>query len=215
MFDFCRNLKLFENINHKISIKATFLDFQGICEACSQDILHFIPSDGTVGCETEEFNEYMVSKPEPTKKRSEILSSLALKIEQNEREKVEFEYPCLHCPKRFQNKEELEKHFDSNHEIFQCNLCLLILADKVKLFRHVKVCGLADEDILRFPCSFCNRPFTRKDHLKNHMVLIHNEPRYKCKLCQLGFKIKKDFQEHKLICQSKMKKYKKLAITDC
>ena len=171
--------------------------------ACSQDILHFIPSDGTVSCETEEYNLFTGSKPRPTKNCAEILSSLALKIEKTQRKTVEFGYPCLRCPKRFKYKEELEKHFDSNHEIFQCKICLLILSNKGNLLRHANICGLADEEILRFACSFCDRSFKRKDKLKDHLVSRHNEPRYKCKLCQFGFEIKSDFQEHKLFCGMK------------
>eukprot|EP01084_Bolivina_argentea_P200909 343473_1 len=48
-----------------------------------------------------------------------------------------------------------------------------------------------------FKCRECNRSFTQRSHLKNHINQIHtNNGKYQCKYCPKRFSIPTDLERH-------------------
>ncbi|CAB4061911.1 PLAG1 [Lepeophtheirus salmonis] len=77
-------------------------------------------------------------------------------------------YPCPECDKTFPSPGKLRQHSysHSGETPFECleEACDKKFTSRFKLKRHV----LIHSQDKQFHCEVCNRPFRRKDHLKNH-----------------------------------------------
>ena len=79
------------------------------------------------------------------------------------------------------------KSVDANKEC--CKFCLKILDSKEALEKHL----LLHENL---SCQLCNKRFSFPYQLKNHMAIHGVESRFKCKICQDEFKLKRYLQKH-------------------
>ena len=99
---------------------------------------------------------------------------------------------CNICDKRFSNKEEVEKHMDSDHSI-KCQQCTLVFRNNETLVAHQVV-----HNSPSYECSICEKLFTSKDQLKDHMECEHYSD---CSICGKLFKCSKELQVHLQTCK--------------
>ncbi|GFO33663.1 PR domain Zinc finger protein 10-like [Plakobranchus ocellatus] len=80
-------------------------------------------------------------------------------------------YPCLECPKIFDDFGLLKKHVRSFHssKVFPCPECNKKFPREDKLRLHM----LRHTTHREFMCETCGRQFKRKDKLKEHMKRLH------------------------------------------
>ena len=51
-------------------------------------------------------------------------------------------------------------------------------------------------DRYKYPCSLCERRYTQKSHLDQHMQLHTGQLRFKCGYCQRGFNHSSAYKDH-------------------
>ncbi|XP_047543103.1 zinc finger protein 354A-like [Vanessa atalanta] len=140
--------------------------------------------------------------------------------------KTPFGYLCYECNKYFENKYLRYKHILKFHrEGFKCKTCGKTFAFKNTLNKHEQVhapplprekCSICDKMVRidrvktharihserkRFDCVACDKRFVSLDsyekHLKNSSVhAVHDVHKYKCTMCEKGFRTITELNDH-------------------
>ncbi len=111
---------------------------------------------------------------------------------------VSLAYHCGKCSRTFSNRTALQKHIFSKHEDpsskeQKCHLCPKAFISKSSLLRHIK----AHQGIYTYSCSYCEKGFSTKEHVKGHEAKYHTgEQLFSCHVCQRGFSYKCDLVKH-------------------
>jgi len=86
-------------------------------------------------------------------------------------------------------------HSNGNQEMCTCPQCGFIVDSKKQLKTH-----LLSHKEKKFKCSFCDRPFLRKDHLNRHIMCCHGDGRqFKCGDCGKVFLKKEILSQHSFV----------------
>jgi len=89
-------------------------------------------------------------------------------------------YECEECGRRFGEKGNMRKHFQSVHlkqKNFKCPTCGIKFAQKVVLVRHIKT---VHDQVKSFECEHCGKYFGLAHERKNHIEALHLGLRYSC-----------------------------------
>ncbi|XP_071824501.1 uncharacterized protein [Apostichopus japonicus] len=115
---------------------------------------------------------------------------------------------CEHCGKGFRVQRDLLKHVASHSgdKPFACSQCDKRFVFKAKLDRHFTT---VHSLIKPYACTEegCDKAFTRKDKLKDHMYTHSPSPPFKCNFCAKGFYRKDNLRDHE-VYHTRQYKYK-------
>ena len=79
---------------------------------------------------------------------------------------------------------------------YKCDSCGNTLVDLDVLKRHTIFVHEKQKD---HKCNYCQKSFSKADHLKNHIEAIHNDNRtkdYNCKSCSKSFYSSANLKQH-------------------
>ncbi|XP_067621082.1 zinc finger protein weckle [Eurosta solidaginis] len=116
-----------------------------------------------------------------------------------------YKYECRICHRKYINptsyrKHTLEKH-DKEPDIpdFKCATCNIILPTERQLEIHQRT-HLALVDKLDVPCPYCERKFTKKAVMRQHVRGVHENCKpFICDICGRSAKTLAALAEHKLV----------------
>ncbi|XP_069463726.1 zinc finger protein PLAGL1 isoform X1 [Ambystoma mexicanum] len=106
-------------------------------------------------------------------------------------------YPCHFCDKVFCTSEKLTFHTYSHTGERPCRCshqgCTKAFISKYKLIRHMATHSTQQSHA----CSYCDKTFHRKDHLKNHLQTHDpNKMAFKCEECGKKYNTKLGYKRH-------------------
>jgi len=89
-------------------------------------------------------------------------------------------YECEECGRRFAQKEQMKKHFQTVHlkeKNFKCPTCGIKFSMKETLSKHIKT---VHDQIKSFQCDHCGKSFGQAGDRKRHIEAVHLGLRYSC-----------------------------------
>ena len=109
----------------------------------------------------------------------------------NENHNAEKPFGCKICDSEFAFQDDLNGHIASVHKVkrlFKCDISDASYSLKTGLRHHI----LSVHKNKRFSCAKCDEVFTKNEHLKKHVALVHEEkrPSFKCKICDGNYSTK-------------------------
>ncbi|XP_030760276.1 zinc finger protein Xfin-like, partial [Sitophilus oryzae] len=122
-------------------------------------------------------------------------------------------FACAHCDKKYTEKQRLKDHLDANHidcrskdaqkNLHKCSICSYQTAYLSHLQRHQKI-HLAPDERQLFACAHCDKKYTEKQRLKDHLDVNHSDSRskeaelkvHKCAICGFQTLDKRNFYRH-------------------
>ncbi|KAG5286837.1 hypothetical protein AALO_G00019310 [Alosa alosa] len=152
--------------------------------------------------------------------RSEEPEGQGLKVRLEERQT----FPCVRCPRSFNNHWYLEKHVSATHHRMQvCDKCgkRFLLESELQLHQQTNcersiqcgTCGKAFKKLWslqehnkivhgyaekRFSCEICEKKFYTMAHVRKHMVAHTKEMPFTCETCGKSFKRSMSLKVHSL-----------------
>nr|XP_026496071.1 oocyte zinc finger protein XlCOF19-like [Vanessa tameamea] len=134
-------------------------------------------------------------------------------------------YPCVYCESSFRRQDHLKRHINSLHSTgtksLKCPICEEDFQRRDSLFKHVKrkhsdekcfqcrECSYQCESIEELEshdsahllqethiCSYCKKPFKRRDHMLRHIKTLHLNQYTVCPVCSQQFKRKDHVVRH-------------------
>ena len=108
--------------------------------------------------------------------------------------------PCTLCDKTFKDRITLRKHLSHIHKNseqnkWQCDICQKYFANAGSFYTHKKT--HTDNS---FQCPHCDQLITRKDHLKSHIMRVHEKIKaFQCDLCEKSYFNKVNLTEHRTV----------------
>ena len=102
---------------------------------------------------------------------------------------------CDQCPKKFSNKEDMEKHCitHTGEKAFQCDICNQAFSRAGNLKAHVNSSHFFQK---AFECDLCDKTFTRANHIKDHMMMHNDNRPFVCETCGHSFRRKRHLADH-------------------
>ena len=106
-------------------------------------------------------------------------------------------FQCAECPKVFLSCDKLKTHsyYHTGERPFECQTpnCKKAFISKYKLLRH----QTTHSSTKMHSCSYCDKKFHRKDHLKNHLQTHDpNKESFRCGECGKVYNTKPGFKKH-------------------
>jgi uncharacterized Zn-finger protein len=108
-------------------------------------------------------------------------------------------HKCPDCGQCFTQSTQLNVHRRSHTGArpYPCRICNRNFSHSNALMLHIR----RHTGEKPFPCAMCPITFSQLPHMKAHMRNIHGkENAYKCKKCNMFFKLKADLEKHMLNC---------------
>ena len=108
-------------------------------------------------------------------------------------------YKCPHCSEAFDTKTPLDDHVLQQHTAsrIKCPVvgCDRSYVDNKKLYRHMRE---THDNPETFACEHCNTKFSTHIELKRHVLDVHTEGRYVCKVpgCGASFTQSNNMERH-------------------
>ncbi|XP_030759303.1 gastrula zinc finger protein XlCGF57.1-like [Sitophilus oryzae] len=125
-------------------------------------------------------------------------------------------FACAHCDKKYTEKGKLKFHLDAKHidsrskdaqkNLHKCSICSYQTPYITHLQRHQKI-HLAPDERQLFACAHCDKKYTEKQRLKDHLGANHIDSRskdaqknlHKCSICGYQTPYISHFQRHQKI----------------
>ncbi|XP_075990079.1 uncharacterized protein LOC142985660 [Anticarsia gemmatalis] len=100
-------------------------------------------------------------------------------------------FPCTQCDKVFRWRTSLRRHFEEHTrknktttEAPSCSMCRISFASICSYRRHLRnSLKHVSQDQLRFICDHCNRRFSDKTKLRDHIEEKHLHKTFQCHIC--------------------------------
>ena len=116
-------------------------------------------------------------------KYSKNIAKHVCKVEKDDDEEEEKEFPCQHegCEQKFKSEATRTTHRNKVHgrpKPFKCDVCEEKFESGRAVAKH-----FAEEhpgQKMSFPCSMCDKSYSSKMILKGHMKYVHQGIRFKC-----------------------------------
>lgn len=117
-------------------------------------------------------------------------------------------YQCDLCSEKFNFKHSYIAHLrnHSGEKPFQCAVCGVVFNLNNKLRNHMMRMH-SDDPTVSYPCTQCDKQFTRLDRLKIHQRTHSDYRGEQCGVCKKLFKTKKTLRQH-LLVHSTVKRFK-------
>ena len=108
------------------------------------------------------------------------------------------QFNCELCGKNFVYVKQFEKHKSDSNCHRSCTQCGKTYAKSDALRNHMRI---HTGDL--FTCDICDKGFTSKTHLKQHIEIHGDNKQFSCELCGKEFLDKQQLKKHKmfLTCQ--------------
>ena len=74
---------------------------------------------------------------------------------------------------------------------FNCETCQKAYKTRSDKNRHMKI-----HEATKFPCTICNKSFSRKDNLAAHISMVHDKDQIACHKCGTKFSKKSNLSRH-------------------
>jgi hypothetical protein len=121
-----------------------------------------------------------------------------------EEEDIEDIYKCFHvdCKKTFRRMNYLRRHFAYHlTRTYECLLCNL----KYWTLRDVERHQLVHTPTFNFPCEFCDKKYSYKQMLEEHLQRDHANKRFTCGIlnCHKSFAVERALRLHHKIIHEK------------
>ncbi|XP_030752955.1 zinc finger protein 354B-like [Sitophilus oryzae] len=126
-------------------------------------------------------------------------------------------FSCAQCDNTYRTKTGLKYHLRNTHidsrmqkNVYRCSTCSFQTQEKPRLNRHEKV-HLAPEERQLFACAHCDKKYTRKESLIDHLRDNHNRDArakelresqkevHKCAMCGFQTRHKSSLRKHQKI----------------
>ena len=112
--------------------------------------------------------------------------------------KLEKNFGCNNCEKKFFHPSELKLHVRQKHtKRFRCTKCDFGTYTKRTLERHMLV--HMEKSSFTIMCQICGMVFKHDDYLVRHMASHSDARPYTCSTCGKAFKMRKHLTIHKKI----------------
>lgn len=112
-----------------------------------------------------------------------------------------FHITTLKCPienRVFKGNQAFSIHMKNNHpELFgseakfQCSVCKIEFETLYDKLKHMKTC-----DKKKYACNHCDKKFSQKCYLRNHLRLVSGQSSVVCEICDKVCRDKGDYQIH-------------------
>ncbi|KAJ8945365.1 hypothetical protein NQ314_009266, partial [Rhamnusium bicolor] len=107
-------------------------------------------------------------------------------------EELDF-YTCNNCSAEFQTKEEVERHYETHEEKYDCEVCNKTVSGALNFSSHLQ----QHRDDKHFPCPLCSHITSRKSAMLIHIVRLHfRKYDFQCQSCGKCFNDASTFKEH-------------------
>ena len=108
-------------------------------------------------------------------------------------------YNCSECGSRFMSEKGLKDHISfahGNNAENICPLCGKIMASKAVLRKHMAFVHDRKNNPRKFKCTLCEKSFSVKNALENHILSVHEGSKFQCPNCTEVFNSKKGLTLH-------------------
>ena len=117
---------------------------------------------------------------------------------------------CHICDDSFQ---DLKKHYYDKHttsrKLYRCDACNKENNSEIELRKHETDFHSVHEDNKDFKCESCEKSFSQKGYLKNHIKRVHEGRKdYKCEFCGKSFSERQKLEIHISMVHEGHKDYK-------
>lgn len=107
-------------------------------------------------------------------------------------------FSCTLCYKTFTKKKSLAKHTRVVHSTneFKCDKCQRVFQCKIYMNRHMKRsdCAISTDEVHQ--CHICNKTFTHKYLVQQHVKNVHSSVTHECSMCRKVLKSKTALRNH-------------------
>jgi len=119
---------------------------------------------------------------------------------------------CRKCQVIYGSASELKLHFASAHQrqTFECFVCNKLFLQKFNFLAHID--RVHPELGKNFSCQFCDRVYTTREALDEHIKQSHKTPLLICPMCQKNLPSRESLKKHVSICQQNETNKNKLSI---
>ena len=117
---------------------------------------------------------------------------------------------CRRCNVMYGSATELKLHFATLHQrqTFECFVCNKLFLQKFNFLAHI---DRVHPDLGKnFCCQFCDRVYTTREALHEHIEQSHKTPFFICPMCQKTLPSSESLKKHVSACQKKNAKTSKV-----
>ncbi|XP_059051378.1 zinc finger protein 182-like [Achroia grisella] len=121
--------------------------------------------------------------------------------------KQDFRFPCSQCNSRFPTSSYLRAHMRHSHNLgkkYPCTMCDRVFKRNRLLQIHISI-KHEGKPRKKVGCHTCNKEFTSKTALRDHMNIHTGNRPYVCKLCEATFSFKASLYTHNKLVHLKNK----------
>ncbi|XP_021959676.1 gastrula zinc finger protein XlCGF8.2DB-like [Folsomia candida] len=107
-------------------------------------------------------------------------------------------FPCTLCGKDFKRKAHLESHIltHTTEKTYNCSTCGKSFAHRGHIKSHERT-HLENSTKRVLKCHLCQQTFSRKDSLKHHVRVVHeNQRNFPCTVCDMRFSYLTGLKRH-------------------
>ncbi|XP_013397519.1 zinc finger protein 286A isoform X2 [Lingula anatina] len=191
-----------------------------ICMLCGASVVNL--HTHTERCHSEKLGSYHCDECFKAYNSEQLLKEHKYRVHQ-----LKERHLCHLCPRSFKHARYLQDHIQDAHirnKHYECDECHKVVTTAKTLYKHKKThtgkkshtcayCGKGffegpnmrrhvrliheTNSVERVQCPECDKTFTLKSNLKQHMDAVHNHQfTYKCSLCHRGFYRRNKLEEH-------------------